>query len=85
MKAASSVILRGGSLSPNAPQLAVGLFTTEYNIPNATSYPNTAGDMGPFSITAGPDGNIWFTERVMNTICKISPKTDNITEYYISN
>jgi len=27
MKAVSSVILWGGSLSPNAPQLAVGLFT----------------------------------------------------------
>jgi len=27
MKAAPPVILWGGSLSPNAPQLAVGLFT----------------------------------------------------------
>jgi len=56
---------------------------TEYNIPNPGNYPNNAGNIGPFSITTGPDGNLWFVERVMNIICKISPKTNNITEYSI--
>jgi hypothetical protein len=43
MKAASSVILWGGSFSPNAPQLAVGLFTFKmilYLFPIDNLYPN---------------------------------------------
>ena len=54
---------------------------TEYNIPNSANYPNDAGNFGPFGITTGPDGNLWFTERLINTICKISPKKGKIIEY----
>ena len=35
---------------------------------------------GPVGITAGPDGNLWFTEGDVNTIGRISP-AGIITEF----
>jgi virginiamycin B lyase len=37
----------------------------EFPIPTANSY--------PFGITAGPDGNLWFTENFGNKIGRITP------------
>jgi streptogramin lyase len=34
-------------------------------------------------ITSDPDGNLWFTENLVNEIGKISPKTGSITEYVV--
>ena len=36
------------------------------------------------AITAGPDGNLWFTEFTKNKIDKISPITGDTTQYSIS-
>ncbi len=38
---------------------------TEFNVPTATS--------NPVDITAGPDGNIWFTENLAGRIGRITP------------
>ncbi len=35
----------------------------------------------PYSITAGSDGNVWFTEAGVGKIGKISPVTNAITEF----
>ena len=35
----------------------------------------------PNGITAGPDGNLWFTENAANQIGKINPATHAITEF----
>ena len=36
-------------------------------------FPVPTANSGPFGITAGPDGNLWFTELVGNKIGRISP------------
>ncbi len=51
----------------------VGEIST-YPIPTANSY--------PFSITSGPDGNLWFTEAGSNKIAKITT-AGAITEYAV--
>jgi streptogramin lyase len=56
------------------PQTVSAITITEYTIPTASSY--------PWGITAGPDGNIWFTEYRGNRIGKITP-SGSITEYPI--
>jgi virginiamycin B lyase len=38
---------------------------TEFALPNANS--------GPTFITAGPDGNVWFTEYSGNKVSRITP------------
>jgi streptogramin lyase len=40
-----------------------------------------SGQQGAFGITAGPDGNVWFTELVGNRIGRIDPSTHQITEF----
>jgi streptogramin lyase/uncharacterized protein YkwD len=55
---------------------------TEFTVPTADSRPR--------SITAGPDGNLWFTEFAANTIARITPSgvitefADNSRPYGIS-
>ena len=52
-------------------------FITEFNVPAVEVYLN--------GITAGPDGNLWFTESTEFSLTKkignISPATGIITEY----
>src|SRR5438445_10350832 len=43
-------------------------------------YAVTAGSQ-PYDITAGPDGNLWFTENAGNRIGEINPATHAIAEY----
>lgn len=38
---------------------------------------------GPFGITPGPDGNVWFTNRFSNEIVELTP-TGTVTEYALS-
>jgi streptogramin lyase len=45
---------------------------TEFTIPTAASH--------PYGITAGPDGNLWFTEALANKIGRITT-TGTITEF----
>src|ERR1051326_1626975 len=47
-----------------------------------TEYPVTTSGSLPYGITAGPDGNIWFTENGANKIGKITPN-GVVTEYPI--
>src|SRR5215467_9647944 len=48
---------------------------TEFNIPTTVT-------SDPFSIVAGPDGALWFTERFANAIGRIDT-SGNITEFTI--
>jgi len=38
-----------------------------------TEFPVPTADSGPWAITAGPDGNLWFTEYDGNKIGRITP------------
>src|SRR5262245_8391443 len=49
--------------------------------PTITEYTTPTG-AGPYGITAGPDGNLWFTEAATQ-IGMINPATHVITEYTI--
>src|SRR5438067_13782122 len=56
---------------PSAAHASVGTIT-EYSIPTANSFPD--------GIVAGPDGNIWFAERIAGKIGRIT--TDgSLTEF----
>jgi streptogramin lyase len=50
---------------------------TEYNAPSFGVGSNTWG------ITAGADGNLWFTEQTSNRIGVINPTTDAISEFVL--
>ena len=50
--------------------------------PTITEFPVPAANAGPSGITAGPDGNLWFTEfRTADKIGMINPTTHAITEF----
>jgi streptogramin lyase len=51
---------------------------TEFSLPSGSSV-----RIGPDSITAGPDGNIWFTDPGVNAIGRINPSTDAISLFTI--
>jgi streptogramin lyase len=57
-----------------APTL-VYAFTPTFN-----EFPTGSTSSGPFGITTGPDGNLWFTERQANDIGKITT-AGVVTEY----
>jgi streptogramin lyase len=48
-----------------APALAAAGTVREFNVPTASSMPE--------GITAGPDGNLWFTEQLAGEIGRITP------------
>jgi uncharacterized protein (TIGR03437 family) len=50
--------------------------------PTIIEYPIASSGSSPFGITAGPDGNFWFTETQTNRIGKITA-SGTITEYGI--
>ena len=45
-----------------------------------TTFPIPTPNAGPWCLTLGPDGNLWFTELEGNKIGKVTPKGD-ITEF----
>src|SRR5216683_3192523 len=45
-----------------------------------TEYPIPTGSSEPTGITAGPDGNLWFTESNANKVAKVTP-SGVFTEY----
>ena len=65
-----------GSPRPNAAN-QIGRITTAGVI---TEFPLPRSDSNPGGITAGPDGNLWFTELTANKIGRITP-TGVITEF----
>jgi virginiamycin B lyase len=48
-----------------------------------TEFPVPTASAGVRGITAGPDGNLWFTEEVSGKIGMINPTTHAITEFPI--
>src|SRR3954463_14490579 len=46
-----------------------------------TEFPVPTPNAGGVRITAGPDGNLWFTEQGANQIGKINPVTHDVTEF----
>ncbi|MGH7722116.1 MAG: virginiamycin B lyase family protein [Candidatus Dormibacteria bacterium] len=48
-----------------------------------TAFPVQCCDVSPFDITAGPDGNLWFTEQLGNAVGKVTP-SGSVTEYPLS-
>jgi streptogramin lyase len=52
--------------------LLSSLTTTEYPVPTPNS--------GPFAITTGPDGNLWFTEYYAGKVTSFDPNTGLFTE-----
>jgi streptogramin lyase len=70
----SGVVLRtAGGQTLTAVSGPIGA-VTEFAIPTAASYPE--------GVTAGPDGNLWFTEFSGNKVAKITP-AGAVTEYTI--
>lgn len=51
----------------------LALTINEFPVPTADSFPN--------GITAGPDGEIWFTEQAANKIGRINPTTHAFAEF----
>ena len=47
------------------------------------NFPTPTAHSGPYEITAGPDGNLWFTEFASDQIGMINPTTHAIAEFPI--
>src|SRR5205809_905306 len=66
---------------------AIGLLLTAAVVSSGqvtiTDYPTPTGGSAPYGITAGPDGNVWFTEGFGNKIGRITP-AGAITEFPIT-
>ena len=45
-------------------------------------FPTPTPGSSPLSITSGPDGNVWFTEKAVNKIGQITP-SGSVTEFPI--
>src|SRR6266581_5076413 len=56
--------------------------TPAFAAPPITEYPIPTANSNPAVITAGPDGNLWFTELSANKIGRITPQ-GLITEFTI--
>ena len=66
--------------------LASGIawFTAHLPAGSVTEFPVPTTKSSPQGITAGPDGNLWFTEQAANKIGRISP-SGTITEFPVPN
>jgi streptogramin lyase len=55
------------------------------SLPSASvaEFPVPSSGGSPFGITAGPDGNLWFTENQADQIGTINPTTHAVSEYAI--
>ena len=72
------------TFTPSVSLPHVYSFAAQATTPNTvTNYPLPIANSGPVGITAGPDGNLWFTERTGNRIGKITP-AGTITETTIA-
>jgi len=55
---------------------------TQYKVPwHAGQDPFRGAGPGPTGITAGPDGNIWFTEQFANNIVRFNVADSTFTEF----
>src|SRR5713101_2953032 len=62
--------------SPNRPPTKSDGLPRTAPTPSPSSPPTA--NSGPFGITAGPDGNLWFTESEANQLGRITPESPNI-------
>jgi streptogramin lyase len=67
---AAGRIARGGSFRPHLEGLEERCVPSEFSF-NEFLTPTLAS--GPRGITAGPDGNVWFTEQTGNHVGRITP------------
>jgi virginiamycin B lyase len=51
--------------------------------PTITEFTVPTSNAGPYGITAGADGNLWFTDDGTNSIGTINPATHVITEFVV--
>jgi streptogramin lyase len=65
----------GGTTNASWVRSGVVQAATEYSVPPEES--------GPYGITAGPDGNLWFTVKKTGKVGKITP-SGAITEYALT-
>ena len=49
-----------------------------------SEYPVPTPNAGLVKITAGPDGNIWFTERAANKVGRFTPTTQVMLELNVA-
>ena len=47
----------------------------QFQLPTPNSYPQ--------SVTLGPDGSVWFTEKLGNKIGRLSPTSGKISEFSV--
>jgi len=59
----------------------IGMINPTTHAVTEFTVPTQGGE--PFGITAGPDGNIWFTEERGDKIGMINPATDAISEFAV--
>src|SRR5450759_4689045 len=69
--AATLALLAAGLLVNSGSALAAVGDITEYAVPTASSTPNY--------ITAGPDGNLWFTESLGNRVAQVTTSAVSYT------
>src|SRR5436190_24238414 len=62
----------------------VALFASPVAAVTITEFPITTAASSPRAITAGPDGNLWFTEFFGNRIGRITP-AGSVTEFAVAN
>ncbi len=62
--------------------LAAPAFAAPRSRSRLTEFPLAAPGARPYQITAGPDGNLWFTESGTGSVGKITPD-GTVTEYKI--
>ena len=68
-----------GALVATLALPAIGMAVTG----DVTEFPIKTANSMPFGITAGPDGNVWFTESAGNNVGRITPD-GTITEYAVT-
>jgi streptogramin lyase len=86
---AESAVGRIGRINPRAGSdaLILASLTQSAVVPagaGALGYPPGLGGLGGSGLTAGPDGNLWFTESSANKIGNISPDLATINEIPMS-
>jgi streptogramin lyase len=70
-----------GAIGRITPTGTISRFPLDSNPFSSTSY---SGYFGPFSITKGPDGNLWFTVVLGNAIGRITP-TGTVSTFSLPN
>src|SRR5919204_3556093 len=71
----SSLVILAFALLTGAPTALAGGSGSAPSV-SVTEFPLPHPESRPYSIVAGPDGNLWFTESQGNAIGRITPSGD---------